>query len=65
MRLNNIEAIKNTGVFGKYASLKSIDLSNNQIKIIEDGAFEGAKNLEELFVCVYYFDLLLFFLLKK
>jgi len=48
LRLNNIEAITNTGVFGKYASLKSIDLSNNQIKIIEDGAFEGAKNLEEL-----------------
>jgi len=48
LRLNNIEVISNNGAFQKYASLKKIDLSNNQISKIEDGAFQGAVSLTEL-----------------
>uniref|UniRef100_A0A8C5MI53 Slit homolog 1 protein n=1 Tax=Leptobrachium leishanense TaxID=445787 RepID=A0A8C5MI53_9ANUR len=50
LRLNNneITALEATGLFRKLPQLKKINLSNNKISEIEDGAFEGAASVSEL-----------------
>nr|DBA14940.1 TPA: hypothetical protein GDO54_004213 [Pyxicephalus adspersus] len=50
LRLNNneIPTIEATGLFKKLQHLKKINLSNNKITEIEDGAFEGATSVSEL-----------------
>ncbi|MEE6486147.1 hypothetical protein FKM82_014524 [Ascaphus truei] len=50
LRLNNneISVLESTGIFRKLPHLKKINLSNNKISEIEDGAFEGAVSVGEL-----------------
>lgn len=50
LRLNNndISVLEATGIFRKLPHLKKINLSNNKISEIEDGAFEGAVSVSEL-----------------
>nr|XP_033797142.1 slit homolog 1 protein isoform X1 [Geotrypetes seraphini] len=50
LRLNNNEmsVLEATGLFRKLPHLKKINLSNNKITEIEDGAFEGASSVSEL-----------------
>ena len=45
---NQIEVITNSMAFKKLRNLKKIDLSNNQINAIEDGAFAGATSVVSL-----------------
>ncbi|XP_075790597.1 LOW QUALITY PROTEIN: slit homolog 1 protein [Pelodiscus sinensis] len=50
LRLNNneISVLEATGLFKKLPHLKKINLSNNKVAEIEDGAFEGAASVSEL-----------------
>ncbi|RXM30877.1 Slit-like 2 protein [Acipenser ruthenus] len=50
LRLNNNEftVLEATGIFKKLPQLRKINLSNNKITDIEEGAFEGAANVNEL-----------------
>nr|CAB3266365.1 slit homolog 2 protein [Phallusia mammillata] len=45
---NSFSLVANRGFFKKLQNVKMIDLSNNQIVRIEDGAFAGAENVVEL-----------------
>ena len=45
---NNIETIKSTFPFKYLKNLKRIDLSNNQLREIEEGAFTGASSVLDL-----------------
>ncbi|PKU35500.1 hypothetical protein llap_14198 [Limosa lapponica baueri] len=53
-RLNNneISVLEATGIFKKLPHLKKINLSNNKVSEIEDGAFEGASSVSELHLTV-------------
>uniref|UniRef100_A0A8C8VEF8 Slit homolog 1 protein n=1 Tax=Pelusios castaneus TaxID=367368 RepID=A0A8C8VEF8_9SAUR len=53
-RLNNneISVLEATGLFKKLPHLKKINLSNNKLTEIEDGAFEGAASVSELHLTV-------------
>uniref|UniRef100_F6VQN3 Slit homolog 1 protein n=1 Tax=Monodelphis domestica TaxID=13616 RepID=F6VQN3_MONDO len=53
-RLNNneISILEATGIFKKLPHLKKINLSNNKVAEIEDGAFEGAASVSELHLTV-------------
>uniref|UniRef100_A0A8C3QV31 Slit homolog 1 protein n=1 Tax=Cyanoderma ruficeps TaxID=181631 RepID=A0A8C3QV31_9PASS len=53
-RLNNneISILEATGIFKKLPHLKKINLSNNKVSEIEDGAFEGASSVNELHLTV-------------
>ncbi|XP_071038445.1 protein slit isoform X1 [Parasteatoda tepidariorum] len=50
LRLNNnvIPKIKANGIFKKLQNLAKLDLSNNEISEIDDGAFHGANQLTDL-----------------
>ncbi|RXM27187.1 Slit-like 2 protein, partial [Acipenser ruthenus] len=50
LRLNNNEftVLEATGIFKKLPQLRKINLSNNKITDIEEGAFEGAVGVNEL-----------------
>ncbi|NP_001030147.1 slit homolog 1b precursor [Danio rerio] len=50
LRLNNndLSILEATGLFRPLTHLKKINLSNNKITEIEDGAFEGASSVVEL-----------------
>ncbi|XP_072262975.1 slit homolog 2 protein [Pyxicephalus adspersus] len=50
LRLNNNEftVLEATGIFKKLPQLRKINLSNNKITDIEEGAFEGANGVNEL-----------------
>uniref|UniRef100_A0A8C0F402 Slit guidance ligand 1 n=1 Tax=Bubo bubo TaxID=30461 RepID=A0A8C0F402_BUBBB len=54
LRLNNneISVLEATGIFKKLPHLKKINLSNNKVSEIEDGAFEGASSVSELHLTV-------------
>uniref|UniRef100_A0A8B9S595 Slit guidance ligand 1 n=1 Tax=Apteryx owenii TaxID=8824 RepID=A0A8B9S595_APTOW len=54
LRLNNneISILEATGIFKKLPHLKKINLSNNKVSEIEDGAFEGAVSVSELHLTV-------------
>ncbi|XP_027715682.1 slit homolog 1 protein [Vombatus ursinus] len=54
LRLNNneISILEATGIFKKLPHLKKINLSNNKVAEIEDGAFEGAASVSELHLTV-------------
>ncbi|XP_010211760.1 PREDICTED: slit homolog 1 protein [Tinamus guttatus] len=54
LRLNNneISVLEATGIFKKLPHLKKINLSNNKVSEIEDGAFEGAASVSELHLTV-------------
>ncbi|XP_048061947.1 slit homolog 1a [Megalobrama amblycephala] len=58
LRLNNneITTIEATGVFKTLSHLKKINLSNNKISEIEDGAFEGASSVNELHLTANQLD---------
>ncbi|KAK7148029.1 hypothetical protein R3I93_012363 [Phoxinus phoxinus] len=58
LRLNNneIATIEATGVFKTLSHLKKINLSNNKISEIEDGAFEGASSVSELHLTANQLD---------
>uniref|UniRef100_A0A672LWQ5 Slit homolog 1 protein-like n=1 Tax=Sinocyclocheilus grahami TaxID=75366 RepID=A0A672LWQ5_SINGR len=58
LRLNNneITMIEATGVFKTLSHLKKINLSNNKISEIEDGAFEGATSVNELHLTANQLD---------
>uniref|UniRef100_H2YXG0 Uncharacterized protein n=1 Tax=Ciona savignyi TaxID=51511 RepID=H2YXG0_CIOSA len=47
---NRIQMITSVGLFQKLRNLKKIDLSNNQLTAIEDGAFSGAGSVLELWL---------------
>uniref|UniRef100_A0A665VHV4 Slit homolog 1 protein n=1 Tax=Echeneis naucrates TaxID=173247 RepID=A0A665VHV4_ECHNA len=57
-RLNNneITTLEATGVFKNLSQLKKINLSNNKITEIEDGAFEGASSVNELHLTANQID---------
>ncbi|KAF7248125.1 hypothetical protein EYD10_05844 [Varanus komodoensis] len=50
LRLNNNDftVLEATGIFKKLPQLRKINLSNNKITDIEEGAFEGASGVNEL-----------------
>ncbi|XP_032806650.1 slit homolog 2 protein-like isoform X1 [Petromyzon marinus] len=50
LRLNNndITVLEATGIFKKLTQLRKINLSNNKIADVEEGAFEGAGSVGEL-----------------
>lgn len=58
LRLNNneITTIEATGVFKTLTHLKKINLSNNKISEIEDGAFEGSSSVNELHLTANQLD---------
>ncbi|MGH0116672.1 UNVERIFIED_CONTAM: hypothetical protein FKN15_021220 [Acipenser sinensis] len=58
LRLNNneIAALEATGIFKTLSQLKKINLSNNKITEIEDGAFEGAIAVNELHLTANQMD---------
>ncbi|KAM6916623.1 slit homolog 1a isoform 2-T2 [Xenentodon cancila] len=58
LRLNNneITTLDATGVFKNLSQLKKINLSNNKITDIEDGAFEGASSVIELHLTANQID---------
>ncbi|XP_010887308.2 slit homolog 1 protein isoform X1 [Esox lucius] len=58
LRLNNneITTLEATGVFKTLSQLKKINLSNNKITEIEDGAFEGAGSVNELHLTANQLD---------
>uniref|UniRef100_A0A8C3I7I1 Slit guidance ligand 3 n=1 Tax=Chrysemys picta bellii TaxID=8478 RepID=A0A8C3I7I1_CHRPI len=45
---NDISVLEATGVFKKLPSLRKINLNNNKIKEIREGAFDGATGVQEL-----------------
>uniref|UniRef100_A0A8C9S1Q5 Slit homolog 1a (Drosophila) n=1 Tax=Scleropages formosus TaxID=113540 RepID=A0A8C9S1Q5_SCLFO len=58
LRLNNneITTLEATGVFKTLTQLKKINLSNNKISEVEDGAFEGASSVTELHLTANQLD---------
>ncbi|XP_048843826.1 slit homolog 1b isoform X2 [Brienomyrus brachyistius] len=58
LRLNNneISVLEATGVFKSLSQLKKINLSNNKISEIEDGAFEGTGSVVELHLTANQMD---------
>uniref|UniRef100_A0A674BX22 Slit homolog 1a (Drosophila) n=1 Tax=Salmo trutta TaxID=8032 RepID=A0A674BX22_SALTR len=58
LRLNNneITTLEATGVFKALSQLNNINLSNNKIMEIEDGAFEGAGSVSELHLSANQLD---------
>uniref|UniRef100_A0A8C8ITI9 Slit homolog 1 protein n=1 Tax=Oncorhynchus tshawytscha TaxID=74940 RepID=A0A8C8ITI9_ONCTS len=58
LRLNNneITTLEATGVFKALSQLNNINLSNNKITEIEDGAFEGAGSVNELHLSANQLD---------
>ncbi|XP_064419058.1 slit homolog 1b isoform X1 [Latimeria chalumnae] len=58
LRLNNneISVLEATGIFKKLPHLKKINLSNNKISEIEDGAFDGATSVSELHLTANQLD---------
>ncbi|XP_041117081.1 slit homolog 1 protein-like isoform X2 [Polyodon spathula] len=58
LRMNNneIAALEATGIFKTLSQLKKINLSNNKITEIEDGAFEGAAAVNELHLTANQMD---------
>ncbi|XP_056617252.1 slit homolog 1a [Triplophysa dalaica] len=53
---NEITSIEATGIFKTLSHLKKINLSNNKISEIEDGAFEGASSVNELHLTANQLD---------
>ncbi|XP_062826545.1 slit homolog 3 protein isoform X3 [Anolis carolinensis] len=45
---NDISVLEATGIFKKLPSLRKINLSNNKIKEIREGTFDGAAGVQEL-----------------
>ncbi|KAF9412195.1 hypothetical protein HW555_009218, partial [Spodoptera exigua] len=45
---NSLGQIKSDGLFGRLPDLTKLDLRNNGITVIEDNAFDGAANIQEL-----------------
>ncbi|CAG9789760.1 unnamed protein product [Diatraea saccharalis] len=45
---NNLAQIKSDGTFGRLPDLTKLDFRNNGILVIEDNAFDGAANIQEL-----------------
>ncbi|KAE8614456.1 hypothetical protein XENTR_v10008169 [Xenopus tropicalis] len=45
---NEITVLEATGIFKKLPNLRKINLSNNKIKDIREGAFDGAAGVQEL-----------------
>ncbi|XP_023473039.1 slit homolog 3 protein [Equus caballus] len=45
---NEISVLEATGVFKKLPNLRKINLSNNKIKEVREGAFDGAASVQEL-----------------
>ncbi|XP_068392442.1 slit homolog 3 protein isoform X3 [Eschrichtius robustus] len=45
---NEISVLEATGIFKKLPNLRKINLSNNKIKEVREGAFDGAASLQEL-----------------
>uniref|UniRef100_A0A670YIW6 Slit guidance ligand 3 n=1 Tax=Pseudonaja textilis TaxID=8673 RepID=A0A670YIW6_PSETE len=45
---NDISILEATGIFKKLSSLRKINLSNNKIKEIREGTFDGAAGVQEL-----------------
>uniref|UniRef100_A0A8C8RK11 Slit guidance ligand 3 n=1 Tax=Pelusios castaneus TaxID=367368 RepID=A0A8C8RK11_9SAUR len=45
---NDISVLEATGVFKKLPNLRKINLNNNKIKEIREGAFDGAAGVQEL-----------------
>ncbi|XP_027757867.1 slit homolog 2 protein [Empidonax traillii] len=54
LRLNNNEfsVLEATGIFKKLPQLRKINLSNNKITDIEEGAFDGASGVNELLLTI-------------
>ncbi|KAK3096058.1 hypothetical protein FSP39_022615 [Pinctada imbricata] len=50
LKLNNnkIGKIQSNGLFSRLINLRILDISDNRVEIIEDGAFDGANHLGEL-----------------
>ncbi|XP_051778405.1 slit homolog 1a isoform X1 [Erpetoichthys calabaricus] len=53
---NEISTLEATGIFKTLSQLKKINLSNNKISEIEDGAFEGAISVNELHLTANQLD---------
>ena len=65
---NAIARVAAIGLFNRLPQLQKVDLSRNQIKDIEEGAFEGAGSIKKMLVLTYCFGYLvtiLHYLLKK
>lgn len=45
---NDISVLEATGIFKKLPNLRKINLSNNRIKEVREGAFDGAADVQEL-----------------
>nr|KAF6482134.1 slit guidance ligand 3 [Molossus molossus] len=45
---NEISVLEATGIFKKLPNLRKINLSNNKIKEVREGAFDGAAGVQEL-----------------
>uniref|UniRef100_G3UKJ5 Slit guidance ligand 3 n=1 Tax=Loxodonta africana TaxID=9785 RepID=G3UKJ5_LOXAF len=45
---NDISVLEATGIFKKLPNLRKINLSNNKIKEVREGAFDGAASVQEL-----------------
>ncbi|KAL4711335.1 hypothetical protein ACJJTC_019176 [Scirpophaga incertulas] len=45
---NHLGQIKSDGTFGRLPDLTKVDFRNNGITVIEDNAFDGAANIQEL-----------------
>lgn len=45
---NDISVLEATGIFKKLPNLRKINLSNNRIKEVREGAFDGAAGVQEL-----------------
>ncbi|XP_028907039.1 slit homolog 3 protein [Ornithorhynchus anatinus] len=45
---NDISILEATGIFKKLPNLRKINLSNNKIKEVREGAFDGAAGVQEL-----------------
>ncbi|CAH4035997.1 unnamed protein product [Pieris brassicae] len=45
---NNLGQIKSDGLLGRLPDLTKLDFRNNGISVIEDNAFDGAANIQEL-----------------
>ncbi|XP_030638748.1 slit homolog 1b [Chanos chanos] len=58
LRLNNndLTVLEATGVFRSLSQLRKINLSNNKISEIEDGAFDGASSVVELHLTANHLD---------
>ncbi|XP_028829067.1 slit homolog 1b isoform X2 [Denticeps clupeoides] len=58
LRLNNndLSVLEATGTFRALSHMKKINLSNNKILEIEDGAFEGASSVVELHLTANHLD---------